>query len=108
VMNIMLVSVTERTREIGIRAALGATRQDVVNLVIGQSMRVVLLGLAVGLAGSLALARLLKQMLFETSTFDPLTFIAVSLVLASVGLLACLVPAMRASRVSPLEALRTD
>jgi putative ABC transport system permease protein len=101
-------NVTQRTREIGIRAALGATRQDVIRLVLGQSMRVVLLGLVVGLAGSLALTRLLQRMLFETSAFDPWTFAGVGVTLALVGLFACVIPALRASRVSPLEALRAE
>ena len=105
-------NVTQRTREIGIRAALGATRGNVVSLVIGQSMRVVALGLGLGLAGSFALARILQsalqRMLFETSAFDPVIFAAVAAVLAGVALLACLLPARRASRVSPMEALRTD
>ena len=101
-------TVTQRTRELGIRSALGATREDLVRLVIGQSMRVVLLGLVAGLAGSLALTRVLQSMLFETSAFDPWTFLAVGALLAVVALLACLLPALRASRVNPLVALRSE
>jgi len=101
-------NVTQRTRELGIRAALGASREDVVRLVIGQSMRVVLIGLAVGFAGALALTRVVERLLFEVSAFDPWTFAVVGALLAAVGLLACLLPALRASRISPMEALRTD
>lgn len=101
-------NVTQRTREIGIRAALGATRADAVRLVLRQGMGVVLLGLAIGLAGSLALARVIQRLLFQTSPFDPLTFVLVAALLAAVAAVACLVPALRASRVSPLEALRTE
>jgi putative ABC transport system permease protein len=101
-------NVTQQTRELGIRTALGATREDLVRLVIGQGMRVVLLGLAVGLVGSLALSRVLRNMLFETSPFDPATFAGVGAALAAVALLACLLPALRASRINPLEALRAE
>ena len=101
-------TVTQRTRELGIRSALGASRENLVRLVIGQSMRIVLLGLGAGLAGSLALVRLLRSLLFQTSAFDPWTFLAVGTALALVALLACLLPALRASRVNPLEALRLE
>ncbi len=101
-------NVTQRTRELGIRAALGATREDALRLVLGQGMRVVGLGLLLGLGGSLVLTRLLERMLYRTSPFDPWIFTAVAALLALVALAACLVPALRASRVSPLEALRTD
>ncbi len=101
-------NVTQRTREFGIRQALGARSEDVLRLVIVQGMRVVLLGLLVGLAGSLAVARTLQSMLFDVSTFDPLTFGAVALGLAAVALVACLVPARRATRVDPSTALRAE
>ncbi|MBI2516774.1 MAG: ABC transporter permease [Opitutae bacterium] len=101
-------NVAQRTRELGIRSALGATRQDVVRLVIGQGMRVVLLGLVVGLGGSLALSRTLQTLLFETSAFDPWTFCLVAACLMVVALLACLLPALRATRISPLIALRSE
>ncbi len=101
-------SVARRTRELGIRAALGATRSDVVRLVLTQSMRVVLLGLLLGLGGALALARLLKSLLYETSVSDPWTFAAVALGLGVVGFLASFGPAIRASRISPLEAFRAE
>ncbi len=101
-------NVAQRTREFGIRQALGARSEDVLRLVIVQGMRVVLLGLLVGLAGSLAVARTLQSMLFDVSTFDPLTFGVVALVLATVALVACLVPARRAMRVDPSTALRSE
>jgi putative ABC transport system permease protein len=101
-------NVTQRTREFGIRQALGARSEDVLRLVIVQGMRVVLLGLLLGLVGSLAVARTLQSMLFAVSTFDPWTFGAVALGLATVALLACLVPARRATRVDPSTALRAE
>ncbi len=101
-------NVTQRTKEIGIRQALGADRVSVLRLVIGQSMRVVGLGLLIGLAGSLALARLLQSQLFEISAFDPVTFIAVVGLLSGAAFLACWVPARRATKVDPAIALRSE
>lgn len=101
-------NVTQRTRELGIRAALGATPGDITRLVVGQSMRVVLLGLAAGLAGALALTRVLQSMLFETSAFDFWTFSTVCAALAAVALLASLLPARRATTVDPMTALRAE
>lgn len=101
-------NVTQRTRELGIRQALGATRRDVLQLVVGQGMRVVLLGVLVGLAFSFAAARVLQSLLFEVSAFDPVTFAAVAVSLGLVAVLACLLPARRATRISPMTALRTD
>ena len=101
-------NVARRTRELGIRTALGATPSDIVRLVVGGGMRVVLVGLAIGLAGSLALTHLLQSLLFETSTFDGVTFLAASAGLTLVALLASLVPAWRAARIDPIVSLRTD
>ena len=101
-------NVTQRTREIGIRQALGADRVSVLRLVIGQSMRVVGFGLLIGIAGSLALARLLQSQLFEISAFDPVTFIAVVGLLSGAALLACWIPARRATKVDPAIALRAE
>jgi putative ABC transport system permease protein len=101
-------NVTRRTREIGIRTALGATPSDIVRLVVGGGMRVVLVGLAIGLAGSLALTHLLQSLLFETSTFDAVTFLAAGAGLTLVALVASLVPARRAARIDPIVSLRTD
>ena len=101
-------NVTQRTREIGIRQALGANRANVLRLVIGQSMRVVVLGLVLGVAGSLAVARLMQSLLFEISPFDPLTFVAVAGLLGLSALIACWLPARRATRVDPMIALRAE
>jgi ABC-type antimicrobial peptide transport system permease subunit len=101
-------NVTQRTRELGIRSALGATSGDNTRLVMGQSMRVVFIGLAAGLAGSLALTRILQSMLFETSAFDFWTFSTVSAALTIVTLLASFLPALRASKVDPIVALRAE
>jgi hypothetical protein len=101
-------NVTQRTREIGVRLALGADRADVLRLVIRQSMRVVGLGLLLGLAGSLATTRLLQSQLSNLSAFDPWTFAGVVVVLGASALLACWLPARRAARVDPMVALRTE
>ena len=101
-------NVTQRTKEIGIRQALGADRTSVLRLVIGQSMRVVGVGLIIGIAGSLALARLLQNQLFEISAFDPVTFLVVVGLLSLAALLACWLPARRATKVDPAIALRAE
>jgi putative ABC transport system permease protein len=101
-------NVTQRTREIGVRLALGAGRGSVLRLVIGQSMRVVGLGLVVGVIGSLVLTRTLQSLLFDVSAFDPLTFCLVVGLLAAAALLACWLPARRATQVDPMLALRAE
>ena len=101
-------SVTERTREIGIRSALGAPRAGLLGMVVRQGLLLALAGLTVGSAGALALTQLLRKMLFGVGARDPVTFGGVVLVLLAVAFAACLGPALRATRVSPLEALRGD
>jgi putative ABC transport system permease protein len=101
-------SVNQRRHEIGIRMALGAERRDVLKLIIGQGMMLTLIGVASGLAAALALTRLMQSLLFDVSATDPLTFIIVSALLAGVTLLACWIPARRATKVDPLAALRCE
>jgi putative ABC transport system permease protein len=101
-------SVTERTREIGVRSALGATPASLIALVVGQGGRLAALGIVLGLAGSFALTRYLQSLLFGVAPNDPATLVAVCALLACVTLAACLVPASRAARVDPSAALRSE
>ncbi len=105
---VLAFNVAQRTREIGIRLALGARRHDVLVLIVGHGMRLALVGVGLGLAGALALSRVLQTLLFEVKPTDPLTFIIVSFALLAVALLACWLPANRAGRVDPIEALRYE
>jgi len=105
---VIAYSVAQRTREIGIRIAIGAQNRDVFRLVVGQGMKLALIGVGVGIAGALAFTRVLSGLLFNVSATDPLTFIGVSTLLALVALLACYVPAKRAMNVDPMAALRCE
>jgi putative ABC transport system permease protein len=105
---IVRYAVAQRAREIGVRMAFGADRQDVVRLVVWESLRLPLAGLAVGLAVALALGRVMAHMLFDVSAGDPTTFAAVGLLLAFVSAVACWLPARRAAGVDPIVALRHE
>jgi putative ABC transport system permease protein len=105
---VLAYNVAQRSREIGIRMALGAQRPDVMRLVLRQGMTLVGAGMVMGLTGAFILSRLLRTLLFDISPTDPITFVAVCLLLLSVAFLACFIPARRATRVAPMEALRYE
>ncbi len=101
-------SVTERVREIGVRAALGATGGDIVRLVLRQGLTLTAVGAGIGLVAALGLSRLIAGLLFDTSRLDPATYAGTTILLVAVGLVACWIPAMRAARVDPMDTLRAD
>ena len=105
---IVSYSVAQRTREIGIRMALGAKQSDVLRLVLVEGLRLTMLGVVLGIAGALASTRVLTNLLFEVKPTDPMTFIGLSFLVAVVALLASYIPARRATKVDPLVALRYE
>jgi putative ABC transport system permease protein len=108
VYGVMAYSVSRRTHEIGVRMALGASGPDVLRLVMGESLRLTIAGLGAGLAGAIAIGRLISHMLYGVSATDAVTFASVSLILATVALIAGYIPARRATRVDPMIALRCE
>ncbi|HKQ75252.1 MAG TPA: ABC transporter permease, partial [Blastocatellia bacterium] len=105
---VMSYGVAQRTHELGVRIALGATSRDTIKLIVGQGMRLVGLGLALGVCGALAVSRLMANQLFGVGPRDPLTFIVIALLLTFVALLACWIPARRAAKVDPMVAFRCE
>jgi putative ABC transport system permease protein len=108
VFGVMAYSVSRRTREIGVRVALGAASGEVLRMILSQGLRTIAIGVAVGIAGSLALTRTVESLLFGVTPTDPLTFVAVTLLLVGAALLACYIPARRAAGVDPIVALRYE
>jgi ABC-type antimicrobial peptide transport system permease subunit len=105
---VLAFGVAQRTREIGVRVALGAARSEVVGLILKQGMLLVAVGLVIGLAGSLAATRVMRSLLYDTDVYDPMTFAVVPVLLAVVSLVACYVPARRAAIVDPMVTLRSE
>src|SRR5213078_2152597 len=105
---VMSYSVAQRTPEIGIRMALGAARADVLRMIVGQALRLTVIGVGIGLAGAYAVTRLMASLLFGVSASDPPTFIGITVILAFSSIFAAWLPADRATRVDPMVALRSE
>jgi putative ABC transport system permease protein len=108
VYGVMAYMVLQRTSEIGLRMAVGARPMSVVAMVLGQSVRLALAGIAIGICGALAVTRLVESLLFDISPTDPVTFLTVASILAATALMAGALPAWRASRIDPVAALRQE
>jgi len=105
---VLSYSVAQRTREIGVRIAIGASRRDVLGLVVGRAMRITAIGLGVGIVLAAGAGQLLRSQIFGVSPLDPVTFVGVVLLLGAVALLAAWLPARRAARVDPIVALQAE
>jgi ABC-type antimicrobial peptide transport system permease subunit len=105
---LLAYAVTQRTNEIGLRMALGAQREQVVALILRSGLRLVALGLVLGLAAAIGASRLIQTLLFSVHPLDPLIYVGVTLLFTLIGVLACLLPARRATQVDPIQALRAE
>jgi putative ABC transport system permease protein len=105
---VVAYTIGQRTREIGLRMAIGAQRRDIVRMVIGGGMKLAAIGIAIGLVAAIALARLVESMLFDVTPLDPTSYTATAILLLAIAALACYVPARRAMRVDPMVTLQRE